>query len=208
MLPETQVYQRNIPGPRDLAVLLLLDLSQSTADRDRQGRDILGVEREAAMILATALQEAGDAIAVDGFNSDGRERVQYVRIKGFDEPMDRVVQARLAGLRSSHSTRLGTALRHAGSDLAARRAFRRVLLVLTDGEPSDIDVQDPRYLAEDAKRVVLQLRRRGIDTFAFGMGNGSFHFMDQIFGERRSLRVPRVDVLPARLLHLYSELKK
>jgi hypothetical protein len=208
MLPETRVYQRNIPGPRDLAAVLLLDLSQSTADRDRDGRDILAVEREAATVLAAALQAAGDAIAVHGFNSESRERVHFVRIKGFDEPMDEVVRARLAGLRSGYSTRLGAALRHAGQELVARRAFRRVLLVLTDGEPSDIDVQDPRYLAEDARRAVLQLRRRGIDTFALGMGNGPFRFMDQIFGERRALRVPRIDVLPARLLHLYAELKK
>jgi nitric oxide reductase NorD protein len=207
-LPEARVYQRNIPGPRDLAVLLLLDLSQSTADRDRDGRDVLSVEREAAAILASALQEAGDAIAVHGFNSDSRERVHFIRVKEFDESMDEVVRARLKGLRSSHSTRLGTALRHAGEALAQRRAFRRVLLVLTDGEPSDIDVEDPRYLAEDARRVILGLRRRGIDTFAFGMGNGPFHQLDRIFGERRALRVPRIEVLPVRLMNLYSELKK
>lgn len=208
LLPEPHVYQRNIPGPRDLAVLLLLDLSQSTADKDRQGRDILGVEREAATVLTAALEEAGDAIAVSGFNSDSRERVHYVRIKEFDEPMDDAVRARLGALRSSHSTRLGAALRHAGQELGARRAYRRVLLVLTDGEPSDIDVQDPRYLAEDARRAVQQLRRRGIDTFAFGMGSGPFRSMDQIFGERRAMRVPRVEVLAARLLQLYAELKK
>ena len=83
-----------------------------------------------------------------------------------------------------------------------------MLLVLTDGEPSDIDVEDPRYLAEDARRVVLQLRRRGIDAFAFGMGEGPFRRLDQIFGERRTLRVPRIEVLPTRLMSLYSELKK
>ena len=208
LLPEVQVYQRNIPGPRDLAVVLLLDLSQSTADRGRNGRDVLAIERESAAILASSLQQAGDVIAVHGFNSDTRERVHFIRIKGFDEPMDEVIAARLAGLASSHSTRLGAALRHAGGELARRRAFRRVLLVLTDGEPSDIDVEDPRYLAEDARRVVLQLRRRGIDAFAFGMGEGPFRRLDQIFGERRTLRVPRIEVLPTRLMSLYSELKK
>ena len=67
-----QVYQRNIPGPRDLAVVLLLDLSQSTADRGRNGRDVLAIERESAAILASSLQQAGDVIAVHGFNSAPR----------------------------------------------------------------------------------------------------------------------------------------
>ena len=205
---EPRVYLRDAPGPRDLAILLLLDLSQSTADRDRSGRSVLDVERKAAAIITAAVEAAGDAIAVHGFSSDGRERVRYLRIKGFGERMDAVVRSRLAGLQSSHSTRLGGALRHAGSYLSKRRAFRRVLLVLTDGEPSDVDVPEARYLAEDARRAVNQLRRHGIDIFAFGIGNGPFFQLDRIFGERRALRISRVDVLPQRVVQLYAELKK
>ena len=77
-----------------------------------------------------------------------------------------------------------------------------------DGEPSDVDVPDHQYLAEDARRVVQQLRRRGIDTFAFGISNGPFSQLDRIFGERRALWVPRIEVLPQRLVQLYRELKK
>ncbi|WP_461354548.1 nitric oxide reductase activation protein NorD [Bradyrhizobium sp. USDA 4454] len=207
-ISEPRVYQRDTPGPRDLAILLLLDLSQSTADRDRRGRTVLDVERKAAAIMAAAVDAANDAIAVHGFSSDGRERVRYLRIKGFEEPMDAVVRSRLAGLGSSHSTRLGAALRHAGGYLAGRRAFRKVLLVLTDGEPSDVDVPDPQYLVEDARRAAQQLRRRGTDIFAFGIGEDSFPRLDRIFGERYALRVPRIEVLPQRVMQLYAELKK
>ncbi|MGY3446467.1 nitric oxide reductase NorD protein [Bradyrhizobium sp. USDA 4473] len=207
-ISEPRVYQRDAPGPRDLAILLLLDLSQSTADRDRRGRTVLDVERKAAAIMASAVDAANDAIAVHGFSSDGRERVRYLRIKGFEEPMDAVVRSRLAGLGSSHSTRLGAALRHAGGYLAGRRAFRKVLLVLTDGEPSDIDVPDPQYLVEDARRAAQQLRRRGTDIFAFGIGEHKFPQLDRIFGERHALRVPRIEVLPQRVMQLYAELKK
>ncbi|MGY3483216.1 nitric oxide reductase NorD protein [Bradyrhizobium sp. USDA 4011] len=207
-ISEPRIYQRDAPGPRDLAVLLLLDLSQSTADRDRRGRTVLDVERKAAAIMATAVEAANDAIAVHGFSSDGRERVRYLRIKGFEEPMDAVVRSRLAGLGSSHSTRLGAALRHAGGYLAGRRAFRKVLLVLTDGEPSDVDVPDPQYLVEDARRAAQQLRRRGTDIFAFGIGEDRFPQLDRIFGERHALRVPRIEVLPQRVMQLYAELKK
>ena len=205
---EPRVYLRDAAGPRDLAILLLLDLSQSTADRDRSGRSVLDIERKAAAIISAAVEEADDMIAVHGFSSDGRERVRYVRIKGFDERMDAIVRSRLSGLSSSHSTRLGAAIRHAGSYLSQRRAFRRVLLVLTDGEPSDIDVPDARYLAEDARRAAHQLRRHGIDIFALGVGGGSFLQLDRIFGERRALRISRIDLLPQRVVQLYAELKK
>jgi nitric oxide reductase NorD protein len=205
---EPRVYLRDAPGPRDVAIVLLLDISQSTADGSSCGPTVLDVERTAAAVIATAVEAAGDAIAVHGFNSDGRERVRYVRIKGFEEKMDAVVRSRLAGLQSSHSTRLGAALRHAGSYLAQRRAFRKVLLVLTDGEPADIDVSEERYLAEDARRATGQLRRQGVDAFAFGIGDGPFSQLDRVFGERRTLRVARIDVLAQRVVRLYTELKK
>jgi nitric oxide reductase NorD protein len=206
--PEDGVFQRVTPGPHDLAVLLLLDLSESTADLDGNGRSVLAVEREAAAIMAQTMNSVHDTLAVHGFSSAGREKVYYQRIKDFAEPFDAIARARLAGLRSSHSTRLGAALRHACSGLASRRAFRRVLLVLTDGEPSDIDVPDPDYLREDARRAVLSARKAGIDVFAFALGDGSFRVLDRIVGERRVLRVPRIETLPMRIMQLFAALKK
>jgi nitric oxide reductase NorD protein len=208
LMQEARVFQREANGPRDLSVLLLLDLSRSTGDKDRSGRSILALEKEAATIMASALEAAGDMLAIHGFCSDGREKVRYLRLKEFAEPLNDIVHARLARLTSSHSTRLGTAIRHAGRQLARQRAFRRVLLVLTDGEPSDIDVSDPLYLTEDARRAVLSLRKTGVDVFAFGVGAGPFRSLDRIVSERRALRVPRIEKLPARVMQLYAELKK
>jgi nitric oxide reductase NorD protein len=208
LIQEERVFQRETTGPRDLSILLLLDLSQSTADKDRSGRSILAVEKEAATAMASALEAAGDTLAIHGFSSDGRENVRYLRLKEFAEPFDDVVHARLARLTSSHSTRLGAAIRHAGKQLARQRAFRRALLVLTDGEPSDVDVTDPLHLTEDARRAVLSVRKTGVDVFAFGVGAGPFRSLDRIVGERRALRVPRIETLPARLMQLFAELKK
>jgi nitric oxide reductase NorD protein len=206
--PEDGIFQRVIPGPHDLSILLLLDLSESTADLDGNGRSVLAVEREAAAIMAQTMNSAHEMLAVHGFSSNGREKVYYHLIKDFAEPFDTVTQARLAGLRSSHSTRLGAALRHACSYLSNRRALRRVLLVLTDGEPSDTDVPDPDYLREDARRAVLSARKMGVEVFAFALGDSSFRPLDYIVGERRVLRVPRIETLPLRIKQLFTELTK
>lgn len=200
-----RVYLRHIPGPRDLAVVLLLDLSESTNDADRDGRTVLVAEKDAAAIIAGAVDVAGDAIAIHGFCSDGRAKVFHTPIKEFDEPFDLPVRARLAGLRGGFSTRLGAAMRHAGACLATRRAFRRVVLVLTDGEPADIDVFDADYLVEDARRAVQALRTTGLDVFAFGVGSGAH--LDRMFGPRHALRVPYIATLPAQLMQLYARLK-
>ncbi|WP_448953266.1 VWA domain-containing protein [Labrys neptuniae] len=207
-MPDERIFQRSIPGPRDLAALLLVDLSQSTADRDGEGRSVLALELEAATAIGRAMTTAGDSLAIDGFCSDGRTNVHYTPLKGFSEPFDGAVAARLAGAESGYSTRLGAALRHAASRLEHRHAFRRVLVLLSDGEPSDIDVTDADYLKEDARIAVHGLRRRGIDAFAFGIGSHASAALVGIFGSKRTLRVAHAANLPKRLMQLYEELKK
>jgi Mg-chelatase subunit ChlD len=204
---EDRVFQREKPGPRDLALLLLVDMSQSTADKGRDGRSLLAIEKEAASILGAAFEAAGDTLAIHAFNSDGREKVHYIQLKRFIDPMDAIARRRLATITSEHSTRLGAALRHAGSYLRQQRAFRHVLVVLTDGEPSDIDVQDPSYLVEDARNAAQVLRRSGTDVLAFGLGQGSFRALDRIVGSKCAFRVPRIETLPERMIQFYARLK-
>jgi hypothetical protein len=123
-LTDNRIFERTENGFRDLSVLLLLDLSRSTADKDRHGRSILSVERDAASIMAEAFEAAGDTLAVHGFNSNGREKVSYRRLKEFKEPFDSTIRARLGALYSEHSTRLGAAIRQVDEGLAARRVCK------------------------------------------------------------------------------------
>lgn len=204
---EDRVFQREAPGPRDLALLLLLDMSQSTADKGRDGRSLLAIEKDTASMLGAAFEAAGDALAIHAFNSNGREKVRYVQLKSFTDSMDAIVRRRLAAMTSEHSTRLGAALRHAGKYLQQQRAFRHVLVVLTDGEPSDIDVQDPTYLIEDARQATQTLRHTGTDVLAFGLGQGSFRALDRIVGGKCTFRVPHIETLPERMIQLYARLK-
>ena len=82
------------------------------------------------------------------FASNGRDDVEMTTVKAFNEPYDRACVGRLAALSSGLSTRLGTALRHAGELISHARSFRKLVIVLTHGEPSDIDVADPLELVE------------------------------------------------------------
>ena len=129
-------------------------------------------------------------------------------LKEFAEPYGANVKARLAHLEPHLSTRLGTALRHTGAEIAAVRSHRKLILVLTDGEPSDVDVVDPRDLVEDARRAVLSLRSRGIDVFGVtldpsGAGSGA-----AVFGRGQHMPVRRLEDLPARLAELYFRLAR
>lgn len=205
--PDFKVYARLERRYRDLAVLLLLDTSQSTNDVVRgAGTSVLELEREAAALLAHAMSGLGDPFAIHAFCSDTREDVRYFRVKDFGAPYDTGARRRLAGLSGSYSTRMGAALRHAGRELASQRTHRRLLLMVSDGEPSDIDVPDRHYLVEDARHAVLSLTHVGIDVFCVGLDAGGDNYLTRIFGRRNTLQVDRVERLPEKLPMLYFRL--
>ncbi|GLK72541.1 VWA domain-containing protein [Ancylobacter dichloromethanicus] len=206
-VPDLRVFRSTALSQRDLAVLVLIDMSQSTRARLADGAGVLDVEKLAVAMLAEALAALGDAFALIAFASSGRGDVRVCEVKGFDAPYDTAAAACLAGLSSGLSTRLGAGLRHAGAQIARVRAFRKLILVLTDGEPSDIDASG-EDLVQDARRVVLQLRSQGIDTFGVTLDPAGVGSGPAIFGKANSMPVRRVEELPARLSELYFRLAR
>lgn len=207
LAPDPRVYTRFERRKRDLSALLLLDSSYSINDPvPGIGCRVLDMEVEAAALLAHALQSVNDRFALRAFCSNRRGDVRYYRIKDFAAGYDDPARRRLAGLTGEFSTRMGAALRHAGAELRACATYRRLLLIITDGEPSDIDVADRRYLVEDARRAVFGLARDGIDVFCIGLGDKGATDLRRIYGARNVLHVDRPERLPEQLARLYARL--
>lgn len=181
--PSGRIYQR--PGTAAPALSLLLidsSLSTATAAGAESGPSLLQLEQEAALLLAQSVATTGSRLAIHAFNSDTRAQVHYRRLLDFGTRPDAATLARLQTLRSEYSTRLGAALRHAGTVLAAEAGSRRVLLVLTDGSPSDVDVHDPHHLVEDARHAVQELRARGLSVHGLVVGEAAAGDARRIFG--------------------------
>lgn len=207
-VPDTRVYGRYERRARDMSVLVLIDSSRSTTDRVRGSQaSVLEMEQWSTVLLARAMADVGDPFALAAFCSNGREDVRYMRIKDFDRPFDRFAVARLAGLTGDFSSRLGAVMRHAASDLRRQRSYRRLLLIVTDGEPSDIDVDDGRYLVEDARMAVHELSREGIDTFCVALDSAAHSYAQRIFGARGAIAIRSIDRLDKLLPAVYLRLR-
>ncbi len=205
--PDTRIMMRNQRKVRDLAVLVLIDLSQSTGDTVRgSDQTVLDLAREACALLADSMQKIGDPFAMHGFSSDGRHEVRYLRFKDFDALYDDHAKARLAGMASGMSTRMGAAMRHAGRILQRCQQGRKLLLVLTDGEPADVDVRDPQYLRHDARKAVEELARAGITSYCLSLDPHADPYVARIFGARNYRVLDRVERLPEQLPALYMGL--
>ena len=207
IVPDPRVYETSALVNRDLSILVLIDISESTKEFvSGTTNSVFVLERAATALLAEAMSISGDPFAIHAFCSNGRDDVRYFRVKDFDIPFAERAKARLAGLRGGYSTRIGAAIRHAGADLKKQITHRRLLLIVTDGEPSDVDVPERRYLVEDARHAVLELSHQGVDVFCVGLDSGGDSYLTRIFGRRNVVQIDRVTDLPERLPMLYFRL--
>jgi len=206
--PDPRVYHRRVNGEgHGPTVLVLLDLSVSLARPvTTAGTPLFELARDAALLLAETLHLAGHRFAIHGFQSDTRHRVNYRRFKDFDRPHDALSRGRLAALQVAGSTRLGAALRHAGDRLAGLGAEHPLLLVISDGEPSDIDVHDPEHLTHDAREAVRDQRARGLAVHCLNLEPRDDARAAWIFGAHHVSGVRTLSQLPRRLPELYLSL--
>jgi nitric oxide reductase activation protein len=182
---------------RDLAVLLLLDVSGSAGEQSPTGGTVHEHQRAAAAALATALYDLGDRVALFAFRSQGRSAVQVTPVKRFDDPLDALVLRRLAGCESGAYTRLGAAIRH-GTAVLTRDAgtSRRVLLVLSDGFAYD-HAYEGAYGEADARRALSEARRLGTGCVCLSVGAATdAAALRRVFGTAAHAGVARPDQLP------------
>lgn len=206
--PDPRINMSHRTDGRDIAVLLLLDLSESL-NQTVPGTDqtLLQLSQEAVALLAWAVDRLGDPLSIAGFHSNTRHEVRYQHIKGPSEPWDDPVKARLAALQAGYSTRMGAALRHAAHYLGAQRADKKLLLILTDGQPADIDSPDERALIEDSRQAVRELGVTGIFPYCISLDPQADRYVSDIFGRQYSV-IDRVERLPERLPALFMALTR
>ena len=204
--PDPRIFQRPGKRRRHASILLLMDVSESTNDRVKGFTSVLDIEKEAADLLAQSIDTDYDRLAIDAFHSDGRQKVYYLRIKDFGEIYGDEQRALLMRQQGSLSTRMGAALRHAGARLRAQVAEKRILLLVTDGEPSDIDVVDRDYLVEDARHAVHLLHMKGITVFCLTLDKHGDSYMKKVFGMRNYLIVDNALSLPAQLARALTQI--
>ncbi|MEK9281996.1 MULTISPECIES: VWA domain-containing protein [unclassified Bradyrhizobium] len=193
------------PQGHDLAVTLLVDVSLST-DAWIDGHRVLDVEKEALLVLAHGLSACGDHHSILTFTSRRRSWVRLETIKAFGEPMSGTVERRIGALRPGYYTRIGAAVRHVTAELARQPQRKKLLLVLTDGKPNDVDHYEGRFAIEDTRKSVREARRLGIAVFGVTVDATAQCYFPTLFGRGGYAIVGNIRRLPAALPAIYRQL--
>lgn len=202
--PCERVYISRRKRKRDIAVLILMDLSLST-DGYTSGLRVIDVEKQAVLLFGELLSEYGDRFQVDGFSSRTRNHCDYIHLKTFDEHWGKGA-SRIGALEPRGYTRIGPALRHATTQMKACQARKKWILLLSDGKPNDYDRYEGQYGIQDVRQAIREAEQEQIHCFALAVESAAKHYLPPMLGEGRYQVLPRPQDLPTTLTQFYSRL--
>ncbi|MGD8713507.1 MAG: VWA domain-containing protein [Desulfobacterales bacterium] len=208
LMPSDRIYIKRVKNQRDVAVLLLVDLSHSTSNLTLESQaSVLDVEKEAIVIFSEALEVVGDTFAIAGFSGTGRLGVDYCWLKNFDEITNDTVRYRIDALAPQRNTRMGAAIRHAATQLEKQPAKVRLLIILGDGFPNDVDYKK-RYAIADTQQALLEAQSKNVYVHAITVNIAADPQLDELYGTIRHSVITDVRELPDRLPWIYGALTK
>ena len=198
------VFMRRVRTERSLATLLLADLSLSTDAYATQTARVIDVIRDALYVFGEALAASGDPFEMLGFSSVRRHNVRIQHLKGFDEPWNAASRDRVGAIKPGYYTRMGAAIRLATQRLSDRPERQRLMLILTDGKPNDLDVYEGRYGLEDTRHAVQAARAAGLIPFCITIDESAHDYLPMLFGQQGYALVHRPQDLVGRLATVYT----
>lgn len=185
---------------RDIAVLLLVDMSGSTKGW------INDAERESLVLLCEVLEILGDRYAIYGFSGMTRQRCEFYRVKRFEEPYTDLVRRRITGMTPQDYTRMGVVIRHATRLISNVEARAKLLITLSDGKPDDYDGYRGDYGIEDTRQALLEARYAGVHPFCITIDEAARDYLPHMYGAVNWTLVDDVRRLPVKVSDIYRRL--
>jgi nitric oxide reductase NorD protein len=212
--PRAEVYERRERVQRDVAVIFLVDLSWSTNQTFFAGnrqRRILNLELDSLILLMAPLARLGDAFGMYGFSGTSRADVRLVRIKDIKESPTEHVISRFDSLTPIGTTRMGAAIRHAATKFRGQLAGTRLLMIISDGRPFDLEYgqqygAEIDYAIHDTRAALDDVRAQGIRPFLLTIDSDAVDYLAPMCRDLDYEIISDVADLPKRLATLYRRL--
>ncbi|MBU0654975.1 MAG: VWA domain-containing protein [Gammaproteobacteria bacterium] len=198
------VYREYRERGRDLSCLLLADFSMSTDSWVSNEARVVDIVQDSLLLFAEALGATRDRFALYGFSSLNRQQVRFYQLKSFAERFDNRARGRIVATKPGYYTRMGAAIRYASQLLAKEASQQKLLLLLTDGKPNDLDIYEGRYGLEDTRMALQEARQQGLKPFCVTIDDKAEDYLPRLFGHQGWALVRKAEELPQKLPQLYA----
>ena len=174
---------------------------------------ILDLEKETTALLMASLERLGDTYGIYFFSGSGREDVKFHVLKDFEERLSDRVAARIDNIKPLHTTRMGPAIRHAVKKLRGQESRTKLLMLISDGRPFDLDYgqqygegAEVNYAIHDTRQALNEAREAGITPFVLTIDPQGNDYLKTMCEGIDYEVLDDINQLPARLLALYRTL--
>jgi nitric oxide reductase NorD protein len=203
--PNEKIYISNRKREKDLSILLLLDISLSS-DGYAAGNRVIDVEKQVAILFGEILDEFKVDFSIDAFYSKTRNFSTFVNLKSFDDDWQKA-KYKIGTVQPQGYTRIGTALRHAGSLLQKRPTKNKWVILISDGKPNDYDRYEGKYGINDVKQALRELKVLDINSYALAIEAEAKYYLPQMFGQNHyQILTTPVELLQS-LVKLYEKIR-
>ncbi len=183
------IFAKKAELQRSLDLTLLIDQSMST-DSYLDGLHIIEVMREALVTVAEIFDTVLPNIEVSSFWSATRAHCEYTILKSSQQAWS-TLKANLLKMKPRGYTRLGPAIRHASARIDKGVGKRKLLFLVTDGKPTDLDGYEGRQGLEDVRMAILEAEQKGIYVFCLAIDRGSQSYFRSMFKHYQCIQGPR-----------------
>ena len=200
------LYLSKKQNERDLSTLVLADLSMSTDSGVTTEQRVVDVIRDSLLLFSEALSAGDDPFAIYGFSSIKNKQIRFQLLKNFAEIYSDETRGRIQAIEPGFYTRMGAAIRQSTSVLKLQKTQQKLLLIISDGKPNDIDHYEGRYGIEDTRQAILEAKRQGIQPFCITIDSQANDYLPYLFGDQGFALVRHIQQLPKLLPKLYLNL--
>lgn len=193
---------------RDMFTLILADVSLSTEAGITQDIRVIDMIRDELMVFSEALEKLQDSFAIYTFSSLKNTNVRFEIIKNFKEKYTDNTRGRIDNIKAGYYTRLGAAVRESSKILEQQKTQNKLLLIISDGKPNDVDRYDGRYGIEDTKKSIEDARKLGIIPFCITIDLEAKEYLPYLFGRNGFKVVKDSKKLPESITEIYLNLTK
>jgi nitric oxide reductase NorD protein len=203
---ETGLFQSFNGYYRDLSCLVLADLSLSTDAHLSADTRVIDVIKDSLLLFSEALSTLDDHFALYGFSSVKRHQVRLTMLKNFNEAYSDIIRGRILATQPGFYTRMGAAIRQATKVLLAQNTTERLLLIITDGKPNDIDHYEGKFGIEDCRHAILAAKQQGLKPFCLTIDQEADEYIPYIFGAQDYVLLAKPEQMPIKLMQIYAQL--
>jgi len=206
--PDPRIMMRSVRKTRDFSILVLLDLSESTNEKVQdQEYSVLELTRRPACCWRCD-QQGGRSVRDSRLLLGWPPRRRVHPLQGLRPALDEGSKAKSRRHDRPALHPHGRGHPHAGHHLKQQRSAKKLLIVITDGEPPTSTCATRNTCATTRKRRVEEVAKFGVTTYCMSLDPRADNYVSRIFGQKNYMVVDHVQRLPEKLPLLYAGLTR